>query len=58
MWMGAILSAVTGYASEMGYGLLWWAGLYWPLALVVWLLVLVAVTATRATRAARSNESI
>jgi hypothetical protein len=49
---GAVLCAATGYAWEVGYGLLWWAGLYWPLVLAVWLLVLLGLTAARAARAA------
>jgi hypothetical protein len=56
MWLGAILCSVTGYASDLGYGLLWWGGLYSPLVLLVWLLVLLAMTAARASHGARPAE--
>ena len=56
-WVVLLVSVATGYTD--GYGVLYWAGFYWPLILVLWLLVLLAVTAARATRAAaRSTKPV
>jgi hypothetical protein len=51
LWVVAVPLAIIGYPD---FGPLWWAGFYWPVILVLWLLVLLAGTAARATRAARS----
>jgi hypothetical protein len=52
MWVALLLAVVTRYTD--GYVFLYWAGYVWPLVLVLWLVLLLALTALRAIRGAGS----